>query len=44
MYFYSVLTELLNTALQINFQLNRYTIRQENEVGITRFQTISGRS
>ena len=42
MYFYSVLTELLNTTLQINFQLNGYIILQKNEVSITRFQTISG--
>ena len=40
MYFYSVLTELLNKTLQINFKQRTYIIIQKNEVDITRFHTI----
>ena len=40
MYFYSVLTELLNKTLQINFRQKTYIIIQKNEVDITRFHTI----
>ena len=40
MYFYSVLTELLNKTLQINFRQKTYIVIQKNEVDITRFHTI----
>ena len=40
MYFHSVLTELLNKNLQINFKQRTYIIIQKNEVDITRFHII----